>query len=630
MIKIKTLRTATVMIGTLGSLSVGSTAFASTGCDSLNNIGQVTPAMNGGYAQREDNGLTLEAGEVIRHVWTSTNAATASVEVFVNGVNQNSWSNVSPSAPASVSYTVPSDGTYSFRSRALIGNIYAASDFSIAISCTPASGGGNQQEERSQETTSKAVTSAVSRSQTTVIEQNIGARVATVIGSAGAGTGNVGGSESSNLPGSTSSAPAGGAGGDDDTVSFAGFGANDGTRFGNDGWMSFGKNRDDRDDDQRNVMRRLAMTSSFDSSVLAANMARESAQERTLALGPTDDGTVGGAAGVDGRAALSNASPITVWGHGSYTSVDNDYNNGTDDNRYDGDVWGYNLGADYRFENNLIAGLSVGYNDTDLTTAFNDGSYEETAWVVSPYAIFSPIENLNVVAEAGYSQGDVDVTRDNEAVNGSTESEMWYASVKAIYAYRPMEDTPLTLSPSVSALAARKTIDGYLESDGTFVDSSRSNTRQIKPAVEAAYDFGFNSLIVTPFVETGMIHDFTDELNNDKTAFNIGGGVRLSDAQTGFNAALEGSYLAGRSDYTEYTIAGTVSYGFELRDLDGQPVGFVSPFFGSDVDEYGNQFMKGGVGFDNGLMASRLALAHGIAESGNTNSQAQITMSLKF
>ncbi|MDG4719064.1 MULTISPECIES: autotransporter outer membrane beta-barrel domain-containing protein [Thalassospira] len=483
----------------------------------------------------------------------------------------------------------------------------------ISLSC---SNGGEDQgsSETSTETTSKAVTSAVARSQTSVIQQNIGARVATVIGSAGAGTVGTGNAGS---PGGAGSAT-GGVGGTT--------GAEDSSSFTQFAFVDQINTLDDSDSKNRDVMRQLAMRSSFDSSVLAADFARESA----LALGPTDQGAVGGASGVDGRAALVSTSPITVWGHGSYTSVDNDYNNGTDDNRYDGDVWGYNLGADYRFADNLIAGLSLGYNDTDLTTTFNNGSYEETAWVVSPYAIFSPIENLNLVVEAGYSQGDVDVTRDNDTVRGSTDSAMWYGSVKGVYAYRPMETAPLTLSPSVSLLAARKTIDSYTESDGTFVASSRSNTRQFKPAIEAAYDFSFTSLIVTPFVETGMVYDFTDELNNDKTAFNIGGGVRLSDSSTGLNAALEGSYLAGRSDYTEYTFAGTVSYGFELRDLEGKPVGLMTPFVGSDVDEYGNQSMRGGLGFDTGPMQSRLSLARDISQGGNAESIAQVSMSLAF
>ena len=135
---------------------------------------------------------------------------------------------------------------------------------------------------------------------------------------------------------------------------------------------------------------------------------------------------------------------------------------------------------------------------------------------------------------------------------------------------------------------------------------------------------------MTPFFETGMVYDFTDELNNDKTAFNIGGGVRLSDSATGLNAALEGSYLAGRSDYTEYTLAGTVSYGFEFRDLEGKPVGLMTPFIGSDVDEYGNQSMRGGLGFSSGPMQSRLSLAHDISQSGGAESRAALSLKVDF
>ncbi|RCK37001.1 hypothetical protein TH19_10575 [Thalassospira profundimaris] len=560
--------------------------------------------------------MDLVAGDKITFVGENIDTATRSSRMFVSASNvikdDTGAQSVAAGQRITLSFTVTAASVDKLEIY-MSGSSAATLPNFISLSC---SNGGEDQgsSETSTETTSKAVTSAVARSQTSVIQQNIGARVATVIGSAGAGTVGTGNAGS---PGGAGSAT-GGVGGTT--------GAEDSSSFTQFAFVDQINTLDDSDSKNRDVMRQLAMRSSFDSSVLAADFARESA----LALGPTDQGAVGGASGVDGRAALVSTSPITVWGHGSYTSVDNDYNNGTDDNRYDGDVWGYNLGADYRFADNLIAGLSLGYNDTDLTTTFNNGSYEETAWVVSPYAIFSPIENLNLVVEAGYSQGDVDVTRDNDTVRGSTDSAMWYGSVKGVYAYRPMETAPLTLSPSVSLLAARKTIDSYTESDGTFVASSRSNTRQFKPAIEAAYDFSFTSLIVTPFVETGMVYDFTDELNNDKTAFNIGGGVRLSDSSTGLNAALEGSYLAGRSDYTEYTFAGTVSYGFELRDLEGKPVGLMTPFVGSDVDEYGNQSMRGGLGFDTGPMQSRLSLARDISQGGNAESIAQVSMSLAF
>ncbi|WP_417811359.1 autotransporter outer membrane beta-barrel domain-containing protein [Thalassospira alkalitolerans] len=618
----KPVLTGAMMLGAMSWASVAQAA-ASEGCNYINALSSnIHPNEETDTFYQNLGSKSYTEGEVITIKWINSTlhsiAPTANAIDTSNGNAKLDTDSAMGVAGGNVilKLTISKTTTASVSTSLDGESSDSTANYIIQFSCGQVSDNSSNTGSPSTETTSKAVTSAVARSQTTVIQQNIGARAATVIGSAGAGgvgTGSSGGTGGTGSTGSagTSSGPVA----DDDGSSFAQSGFAD----------SLGA-LNTSDSDTGDVMRRLAMTSSFDSSVMAVDFARKSA----LALGPTDQGNTGGASGIDGRSALASASPITVWGHGSYTSVDNDYNNGTQDNRYDGDVWGYNIGADYRFDNNIVAGLSLGYNDTDLTTTFNDGTYQENAWVISPYAIISPTENLSIVTEAGYSQGNIDVTRNNDAVNGSTDSAMWYASLKGIYAYRPMQDTPLTLSPSVSLLAARKTIDSYTESDGTFNDSSRSNTRQFKPAIEAAYDFGFDSLTVTPFVETGMVHDFTDELNNDKTAFTVGGGVRLSDRDTGLNAALEGSYLAGRTDYTEYTVAGTVSYGFELRDLDGQPVGLMSPFFGSDVDEYGNQSMSGGLGFISGPMTSRLSLAHDISQAGSAESRAQISMSLDF
>jgi len=245
------------------------------------------------------------------------------------------------------------------------------------------------------------------------------------------------------------------------------------------------------------------------------------------------------------------------------------------------------------------------------------------------------MENLTIMGEAGYGMGDIDVTRDNGAVSGNTESDMWYAAFTASYKVRPMDTLPASLTSSLALIAARKTVDGYTESDGTNNASIRSNTRQIKPAIEAAYDFTpTQSLTITPFLETGLIYDFTDEINNDKTAFNIGGGVRLSNTLTGLNAALEGSYLAGRADYTEYTISGTVTYGFALRSQDGRAMGIVTPFFTSNLNEYGNQRMRTGFRFNTGRLTSELAFSHMMLLANDDDndisdtSAVEITMSL--
>lgn len=483
--------------------------------------------------------------------------------------------------------------------------------YSIQVSC--AAGSEPVPEQTSSASTTSAVINAVSRSQTTVLQQNIAARVASVISDVNNSNMDVAQRlATSEYQTGTYRA------GYTDTALYA-----DSARY-DDYRNSIS--------DQSDALRQIAMMGSFDSST-GQGM-------HMLGLGPTDPRNGGGVSGLDGRSAFATNAPYTFWGHGSFTSVGNDYVNGGQDNRYDGDVWGYNVGLDYRFADTLIAGLSLGYNDTNLTTPFNNGRYQETGWVVSPYAIYRPLDNLTIVGEAGYGIGDIDVRRDNNAVSGNTESDIWYAAVTTSYRVRPVQTLPVSLTPSLAFIAASKAADAYTESDGTNNAAIRSNTRQIKPAIEAAYDFTpTQSLMITPFLEAGLIHDFTDEINNDKTAFNIGGGVRLSDSVTGLNAALEGSYLAGRADYTEYTFGGTVTYGFDLRGDDGRSLGIITPFMTSNLNEYGNQRIRTGIGFDIGQLTSTLALSHmmSVAADEDTNpsriedtSRVDISLSLPF
>ncbi|WP_412776558.1 autotransporter outer membrane beta-barrel domain-containing protein [Thalassospira lucentensis] len=574
------------------SLPFANSAFAlSNGCNTLNSFS--------GTSNGAQFSSAFSANEIAKITFTHAAPASTINYTFTYTDNNNAANSQTITTGSSengdtitLSFEIPADTTNGVLRFEGVGATYNMTG-ACALKATPSS--------TSSTSTSSAVVNAVSRSQTTVIQQNIGARIASANGnSTNTGLGN------------------------------SGLGAPGTTETENTNLVDMSpKNRTNSITNRDDALRRMAMMGSFDSSTgLGMDM---------LGLGPTDQGDVGGASGIDGRAAFATTTPFTVWGHGSFTSVDNDYVSGTTDSRYDGDVWGYNVGLDYKFADALIAGLSLGYNDTDLTTAFNNGSYQETGWVASPYVIYRPIANLTITGEAGYGMGDVDVTRDNNAVSGNTESDMWYAALTTSYRVRPIETlSAASLTPSLAFMAARKTVDGYTESDGTTNATTRSNTRQIKPAIEAAYDFAPTpSLTVTPFLETGLTYDFTDEINDDKTAFNLGGGVRLSDAITGLNAALEGSYLAGRADYTEYTIGGTITYGFAISDDQGRELGIITPFFTSNLNEYGNQRMRSGFGFDTGQFTSQLALSHMMSIANDNNddtdsSAVEISMSMPF
>ncbi len=571
------------------ALSAGCTQWSFTG----NTIG--VSGSNLGFLAGERATTTVTAGAApVNYTFSYTDHTNAANNVVRTG-------SLAVAEMRAVTITIPADTT----SGRLNLVFTATADATLAcVEPAPAA--------ESSASTTSAVVATVSRSQTTVIQQNIGARVAAIsngVAGAGAGSPSRGGSTGGRPP----SQPNGNNLSDSPIDAF------------------FGDTRRPtlRTNDADSALRQLAMIGDFERGLGVPGNAGPGG------FNAAGDSTVdGGASGPDGRAAFLTTAPFVVWGHGSYTGIDNDYLSGTTDNRYDGDVWGYNIGLDYRFSDLLIAGLSLGYNDTDLTTDFNDGSYEERAFVVAPYAIFRPLNGLTVTAEAGYSFGEVDVTRDNDAVTGSTDSEMWYGALAVIYRYRPVESLPLSLSPSVTLLAARKAIDGFTESDGTVVEKAHSNTRRISPALEAAYDFQAGNLTLTPFVEAGMTYDFVDELNGDAAAFNFGGGLRLSESELGLNGSLEGNYVAGRRKYSEYTLAGTLLYGFDLFDEQGRDLGIVSPFLGSELDEFGNQYFRGGFRYTFGGLVSELALNHRMAladdSQRNDSSSVMLSASLPF
>ncbi len=61
---------------------------------------------------------------------------------------------------------------------------------------------------------------------------------------------------------------------------------------------------------------------------------------------------------------------------------------------------------------NLIAGVSLGYAQTDVATTYNTGTYDEANYTVSPYAIHRPTDQATFSLITGYSMGDIDRTRD--------------------------------------------------------------------------------------------------------------------------------------------------------------------------------------------------------------------------
>lgn len=336
--------------------------------------------------------------------------------------------------------------------------------------------------------------------------------------------------------------------------------------------------------------------------------------------------------GIEQRRGIATGEPLTLWGHASFTSADNDFNKNGDDRRYDGDVWGYSLGADYRFHDKVIAGLSVGYTDTDMTTTYNAGKYEEQSWNFSPYVMYEPVDGALISLIAGYSFGDVDRKRVNSTVTGKTDSGLWYTALEGEYRMQPSDSIPLELTARLGYLLSRKTLDAFTESDGTRVDKASVDTSQIKPGVEVAYSFNAQGTILQPFAKVDYIHDFVDEINNDSNALNLGGGLRVMSGETGLSGVIEGERQFARDHYSEFTIKGLLAYNFALNGDDGNQLGILAPYVKSNLDADGGQVFGSGLKFtsDDNSLSCGLEATHAMSSENAGNTGAEMMLELAY
>ncbi|MCP4709168.1 MAG: autotransporter outer membrane beta-barrel domain-containing protein, partial [Planctomycetes bacterium] len=77
-----------------------------------------------------------------------------------------------------------------------------------------------------------------------------------------------------------------------------------------------------------------------------------------------------------------------------------------DDNiasRYDGNLYMIMAGADYKISDRLLIGVSTGYEDTDLDTQFNDGTFQSQGCTIAPYIGFVILDGLTADAIFAYT-----------------------------------------------------------------------------------------------------------------------------------------------------------------------------------------------------------------------------------
>jgi len=277
------------------------------------------------------------------------------------------------------------------------------------------------------------------------------------------------------------------------------------------------------------------------------------------------DGNDGIALSEKGAAAGNADGKLAVWVRGSYATFDED----KVQIQADGDTYTIAGGADWKFSDRLLAGLSVSGYTSDTTLTFNNGNLDTEGVVVAPYfvAVLGQNRNFLLDGSAGYGMASNDTDRNFGAITGSYDSEVWFASAGLSYLYSRGK---FGITPRVGVLWLDSSNDGYTESGvgAVTVPDSDSQLGRLSFGGTVTY---YATPKFAPFVSVTGEYDFETE---DYSAFaagnrpsvedfgatvGLGANLKLSDRTTG---TLEGTTSLGRDDYSAYSLSGTLRFVF--------------------------------------------------------------------
>ncbi len=233
-----------------------------------------------------------------------------------------------------------------------------------------------------------------------------------------------------------------------------------------------------------------------------------------------------------------------------------------------GQVYTFALGADYRINNWVLAGLSVGYERQDINTNFNNGTWDANGAVVAPYVLVQLIPNqLYLDATAGYVGNSIDLTRNNGAITGDTSGTRFFMASNLT---ATLASGNFQFRPSIGANWMYQGIDGYSET-GTGGNPSVPDTTvhfgQFLAGGQVGYQFGN----VQPYLLAQYVYAYKYDLptvgpgQTQPTAYknsaNVGGGL-LFALSPRFSGGVQFQSQVGQTDYISYTGSGTIRYAF--------------------------------------------------------------------
>ena len=258
--------------------------------------------------------------------------------------------------------------------------------------------------------------------------------------------------------------------------------------------------------------------------------------------------------------AAGNAPKAGVWVQGGYTFVEGDDTGG----EFDGDVINFLVGIDYKVRDKMVLGVALGYEDLDIDTDFNNGTFEGEGYGITPYFGMALTPQWSIQVLGGWTTIDYDTTRNNGAVTSSFDADRIFGSASIVGNFKVTNK--VVVAPKVSILHLAEEQDGTTDSAGGVSTGEHIDLGRVSGGGTLTYLAGK----VTPFVRLLAEYDYAKE-----DAVNLGNGNFSSDDDFGLNATVGlgmnfGNGVTGNIEATSatllrdnldvYTISGRLRY----------------------------------------------------------------------
>ncbi|WP_299439929.1 autotransporter outer membrane beta-barrel domain-containing protein [uncultured Rhodospira sp.] len=268
-------------------------------------------------------------------------------------------------------------------------------------------------------------------------------------------------------------------------------------------------------------------------------------------------GRLTGLAGGDGEDWT--VGKLGLWAEGSGAF----FSDGKSTDEFWGHQFSFMAGADYRYNDNIMAGAGLGYENVNVDFK-SDRERDVDYMTMTVYGAYLITDTLSVNALGSYGLG---FNTTKEAAGLLADDDADHLSHRFItaanVAYNNLFDRVTTFGYAGISYS-HESFEEYETSTGATVDPDDTDLAQIYAFGDVGYLFeisGEQSGTVEPYLSTRLEYDFVRDGNSDRFGAVLGGGVR---AVVNDNLSLEvyGNTEVARSDESATAFGVNARYQF--------------------------------------------------------------------